>query len=137
MSPSVILRPPPLPLLNLPVLPTSTSIAPGIDGASSRRSRRAGLMSMPALPRQGSSRGAAGHEEFDDVEEDEDEDEDDGDGGGDDDDDDDDDAKFVVCLICICVVQCMLSCTRKMEVPTGTSTSRRSQCNYDRSEGVV
>jgi len=90
MSPSVILRPPPLPLLNLPVLPTSTSIAPGIDGASSRRSRRAGLMSMPALPRQGSSRGAAGHEEFDDVEEDEDEDEDDGDGGGDDDDDDDD-----------------------------------------------
>ena len=74
MSPSVILRPPPLPLPNLPVLSETTSST--LD-ASTRRSKRAGLLSMPALPRHGSSRGANGHEELDDVEdEDEDEDED-------------------------------------------------------------
>ncbi|KAF8800588.1 hypothetical protein BYT27DRAFT_7199720 [Phlegmacium glaucopus] len=92
MSPSVILRPPPLPLLNLPVFSGNTSTAPAMDAASSRRARRAGLMSMPALPRQGSSRGVAGHEEFDDAEVDEDEDEDDGDDVNDDDDDNPDSA---------------------------------------------
>ena len=85
MSPSVILRPPPLPLLNLPVLPDITSSTR--DAASSRRSKRAGLMSMPALPRHGTIRGTSGHEELDDVES---ESEDDGDGIDDDDDDDDD-----------------------------------------------
>ena len=85
MSPSVILRPPPLPLLNLPVLPDITSSTH--DAASSRRSKRAGLMSMPALPRHGTSRGTSGHEELDDVES-ESESEDDGDGVDDDDDDD-------------------------------------------------
>ena len=83
MSPSVILRPPPLPLLNLPVLPDTTSST--LDATSSRRSKRAGLMSMPALPRHGTSRGTNGHEELDDVEdEDEDEDEDNSDGVDDD-----------------------------------------------------
>ena len=86
MSPSVILRPPPLPLLNLPVLPDITSSA--LDATTSRRSRRAGLMSMPALPRHGTSRGTSGHEELDAVEsesESESEDgEDDGDGVDDD-----------------------------------------------------
>ena len=75
LSPSVILRPPPLPLLNLPVLSRSTTTSVG----SIRRSKRAGLMSMPALPRHGSTRGVAGHEEPDNIE-DEDEDEDEGDG---------------------------------------------------------
>ena len=81
MSPSVI-RPPPLPLLNLPVLPETTT-STTLD-ASSRRSKRAGLMSMPALPRHGSSRGTNGLEELDDVE-DEDEEDDgvDDDGGSD------------------------------------------------------
>ena len=79
MSPSVILRPPPLPLLNLPVLPDTTSST--LDVTSSRRSKRAGLMSMPALPRHGTSRGTSGHEELDDVE---DEDEDNSDGVDDD-----------------------------------------------------
>ena len=81
MSPSVILRPPPLPLFNLPVLPEITSST--LDTTSSRRSKRAGLMSMPALPRHGSSRGTSGHEELDVVES-ESEDEDDGDGVDDD-----------------------------------------------------
>ena len=87
MSPSVILRPPPLPLLNLPVLPDIISSTH--DATTSRRAKRAGLMSMPALPRHGSSRGTSGHEELDVVEsesesEGEDEDEDDGDGIDDD-----------------------------------------------------
>ena len=81
MSPSVILRPPPLPL-NLPVLPDITGST--LDTTSSRRSKRAGLMSMPALPRHGTSRGTSRLEELDDVE-DEDEDEDDGDSVDDDD----------------------------------------------------
>ena len=85
MSPSVILRPPPLPLLNLPVLPDTTSST--LDATSSRRSKRAGLMSMPALPRHGTSRGTSGHEQLDDVEdddEDDDEDQDNSDGVDDD-----------------------------------------------------
>lgn len=83
LSPSVILRPPPLPLLNLPVLSGSTSDE---SSTSSGRSKRAGLMlmSMPALPCRGSSRGAAAHEEIDEGEGDDDEEED---GDGDDDDD--------------------------------------------------
>ena len=84
MSPSVILRPPPMPLFNLPALPDIASNT--LDATTSRRSKRAGLMSMPALPRHGTSRGTGGHEELDVVEsesesedEAEDEDEDDGD----------------------------------------------------------
>ena len=92
LSPTVILRPPPLPLLNLPVLPDSTDTTTSLHAGSvsDRRSKRAGLMSMPALPRHGSSKGTAGHEELDDVE-DEDEDEEDEDAEDDDDDADADD----------------------------------------------
>ena len=74
MSPSVILRPPPLPLLNLPMLPDA------ISSTNSRRSKRAGLKSLPALPRHGSIRGTNILEDLDDVGEDED----DGDGVDDD-----------------------------------------------------
>ncbi|KAJ2916547.1 hypothetical protein MD484_g3846, partial [Candolleomyces efflorescens] len=96
-SPSIVLRTPPLPILNLPKLPVVTpnennsrrshSLSAGGRGASSssagegsgvqrRRSERVGLGSMPALPLQGTTRGAGGHEEPDDMEDD-DEDEDD------------------------------------------------------------
>jgi hypothetical protein len=72
LSPSVILRPPPLPILHLPQMPTTSTASPTV---TERRSRL-GLKNMPALPLQGTSRGAGGQEENDDEDED-DEDEDD------------------------------------------------------------
>lgn len=73
LSPSVILRPPPLPILHLPQLPTATTASPTV---TERRSRL-GLKNMPALPLQGTSRGAGGQEENDDGEEDDEDDDDD------------------------------------------------------------
>ena len=77
LSPSVIIRPPPLPLVNLPVLVVSSASRATVAGAEGsvgderRRSRL--MMSMPALPLQGSSRGTRGHEEVDDLEDDDEE----------------------------------------------------------------
>ena len=77
LSPSVIIRSPPLPLINLPVL-----VTPCANKAASNKEnfqdkvRRSRLMSMPLLPLQGSSRGTRGHEEVDDLEEEDEENED-------------------------------------------------------------
>jgi hypothetical protein len=48
--------------------------AEGSEGGDERRRSRL-MMSMPALPLQGSSRGTRGHEEVDDLEEDDDDEE--------------------------------------------------------------
>ncbi|OCB86648.1 hypothetical protein A7U60_g6329 [Sanghuangporus baumii] len=56
-SPSVIVRPPPFPILELPALPTPIAETSGSSGSQSQsRSRRgtARLNSMPMLPREGS-----------------------------------------------------------------------------------
>lgn len=90
LSPSVILRPPPLPLINLPMLSTPTirmSAGAGSsagDGsaqlqgsrshANGRSASRRAIKSMPALPLQGTSRGTRGHEEVDDMEDDDEDD---------------------------------------------------------------
>ncbi|PPQ99337.1 hypothetical protein CVT24_009151 [Panaeolus cyanescens] len=87
LSPSVILRPPPLPILNLPVLPPINAEASSSQGDSSR-TRRQGLNTMPALPRHGTGRGVAAHEEAD-LEDDEDMEEE-GEDGSDHDDAEDD-----------------------------------------------
>ena len=73
LSPSVIIRPPPLPLVNLPVLVVSSATGSEVceKGDARRRSRL--MMSMPALPLQGSGRATRGHEEVDDLEDDDDE----------------------------------------------------------------
>ncbi|RDB29907.1 hypothetical protein Hypma_013998 [Hypsizygus marmoreus] len=76
LSPSVILRPPPLPILNLPTLPTirpPDSHAPSVSGAG----EAGGLRSMPELPHVGGEVGddGDGEVEGDDDGEDEDEDE--------------------------------------------------------------
>lgn len=93
LSPTVITRPPPLPLLNLPTLtPRSDSLTEAStafnfnrgrmtrsgkvgEGGSlrsredqERSIRRSQLKSMPALPRKGSGWGVSGHEEVDDYE---------------------------------------------------------------------
>ncbi|KAJ3573763.1 hypothetical protein NP233_g2232 [Leucocoprinus birnbaumii] len=100
-SPTIISRPMPLPLLNLPTLtPRSDSLKAnsnlGAGGASrivggskdagkqkverakslkdeERRVGKQHLKSMPALPCQGTGRGVKGHEEVDDMEEDDEE----------------------------------------------------------------
>ncbi|TEB34261.1 hypothetical protein FA13DRAFT_77126 [Coprinellus micaceus] len=78
LSPTVLHRPLPLPILNLPKLPP-TMPSSGDDvlaegsSLSRRRSERVGLGSMPALPLQGALRGAGGHEEPDDTEDDDEE----------------------------------------------------------------
>lgn len=104
LSPTIIHRPPPLPILNLPKLPTMLSnsedtLAEG-SSLSRRRSERVGLGSMPALPIQGTLRGAGAHEEPDDMEDEDDEEMDDIDEEATDDDErsyshgaDDDDAR--------------------------------------------
>ncbi len=90
LSPSIIIRPPPLPLINLPVLTTpggsrrTAIMAEDRDERNVRRQSRLGLRSIPALPLRGTSRGTRGHEEVDDLEEDDE----------DDDDDDDDDREI-------------------------------------------
>ncbi|KAJ2933932.1 hypothetical protein H1R20_g3138, partial [Candolleomyces eurysporus] len=80
LSPSIVLRTPPLPILNLPKLPVVTpnesaggaSSAGGANDLQRRRSERAGLGSMPALTLQGTTRGAGGHEEPDDMDDEDD-----------------------------------------------------------------
>lgn len=94
LSPSIIIRPPPLPLINLPVLtsPASTlttailEVDEDRDGRKERRQSRIGLMSIPALPLQGPSRGTRGHEEVDDLEEDDEEEDENENEDGDEDD---------------------------------------------------
>ncbi|KAG2008459.1 hypothetical protein CC2G_013891 [Coprinopsis cinerea AmutBmut pab1-1] len=97
LSPSLVIRAPPLPILNLPKLPTPTITTPftsssgrsGQGTRSGRRGRRRGaghLRNMPALPLQGSGRGVGGHEEVDDADEDEEEDDDEDEEGEDEDD---------------------------------------------------
>ncbi|KAK0203421.1 hypothetical protein DFS33DRAFT_1383680 [Desarmillaria ectypa] len=93
LSPSLITRHPPMPILNLPTLPPSTPSGSAAALSSYANRPHQKLRSMPALPRQGTNI------DEDDEDEDEDEDEDDGedteDGedfveasdGGDDDDD--------------------------------------------------
>ncbi|KXN89353.1 hypothetical protein AN958_05851 [Leucoagaricus sp. SymC.cos] len=75
-SPTVISRPMPLPLSNLPILtPRSDSLkAASSVGASVGRQH---LKTMPSLPIQGTGRGVKGHEEADDMEDDESADDDD------------------------------------------------------------
>lgn len=92
LSPSLITRHPPMPILNLPTLPPSTLSTSSAALSSNANRPRQKLRSMPALPRQGTN--------VDEDDDEDDEDEDDGDDtedgedfveasdGGDDDDDD-------------------------------------------------
>ena len=74
LSPSIIMRPPPLPLLNLPVLMTPGGSRINVEEEADNKSRQSGLMGIPALPLQGSSRGTRGHEVVDDLEDGDEED---------------------------------------------------------------
>ncbi|TFK38072.1 hypothetical protein BDQ12DRAFT_120392 [Crucibulum laeve] len=75
LSPSIIMRPPPLPL-QIPMLPVVTPREPSPPLTGSRQRRH--LNSMPALPLQGTSRSVNEHEEVDEGDEDDDDDDEDG-----------------------------------------------------------
>ncbi|KAK0192986.1 hypothetical protein F5146DRAFT_1042347 [Armillaria mellea] len=92
LSPSLITRHPPMPILNLPTLPPSTPSTSSAALSSSANRPHQKLRSMPALPRQGTNVDEDDDDEDDEDDGDDTEDDEDSveasDGGDDDDDDD-------------------------------------------------